>query len=205
LIRFKYFYSLLLNMAKLGSISNGWQAFVALVGSLLIGLGIVNAGTHFVTNSLAGTVIMFVLGVIILAVKELISEGYTPGKIGLSDKAQAWIVFGSFILIAIGGVSVPAGLGTDVAIILVLVGSLGLAFKEWATGSIAISDLGLTDEQQSFLVLLSSLLVGIGGMMSATNVGGNLWYGLIVSIIGAIGLGMKEFFGTYEAQPAQKS
>jgi len=194
-------------MTKLGSIGNGWQAFVALVGSLLIGLGIVNAGTHFVTNSLAGTVIMFILGVIILAVKELISEGYTPGKIGLSDKAQAWLVFGSFILIAIGGISVPAGLGTDVAIILVLLGSLGLAFKEWATGSITISDLGLTDEQQSFLVLLSSLLVGIGGMMSATDVGGNLWYGLIVSIIGAIGLGMKEFFGTYEAQtqPTQKS
>jgi hypothetical protein len=197
-------------MAKLGSIGNGWQAFVALVGSLLIGLGIVNAGTNFVTQSLAGTVIMFVLGVIILAVKELISEGYTAGKIGLSDKAQAWIVFGSFILIAIGGISVPAGLGTDVAIILVLLGSLGLAFKEWATGSITISDLGLTDEQQSFLVFLSSLLVGIGGMMSATDVGGNLWYGLIVSIIGAIGLGMKEFFGTYEeqttqAQPAQKS
>jgi len=187
-------------MAKLGSISNGWQAFVALVGSLLIGLGIVNAGTHFVTHSLAGTVIMFVLGVIILAVKELISEGYTPGKIGLSDKAQAWLVFGSFILIAVGGVSVPAGLGTDVAIILVLIGSLGLAFKEWATGSITISDLGLTDEQQSFLVLLSSLLVGIGGMMSATDVGGNLWYGLIVSIIGAIGLGMKEFFGTYQSK-----
>ena len=194
-------------MTKLGSIGNGWQAFVALVGSLLIGLGIVNAGTHFVTNSLAGTVIMFVLGIIILAIKELISEGYTPGKIGLSDKAQAWLVFGSFILIAIGGISVPAGLGTDVAIILVLLGSLGLAFKEWATGSITISDLGLTDEQQSFLVLLSSLLVGIGGMMSATDVGGNLWYGLIVSIIGAIGLGMKEFFGTYEAQaqPTQKS
>jgi len=187
-------------MAKLGSISNGWQAFVALVGSLLIGLGIVNAGTHFVTHSLAGTVIMFVLGVIILAVKELISEGYTPGKIGLSDKAQAWLVFGSFILIAIGGVSVPAGLGTDVAIILVLLGSLGLAFKEWATGSITISDLGLTDQQQSFLVLLSSLLVGIGGMMSAADVGGNLWYGLIVSIIGAIGLGMKEFFGTYQSK-----
>jgi hypothetical protein len=35
-------------------------------------------------------------------------------------------------------------------------------------------------------------------MMSASDVGGNLWYGLIVSIIGAIGLGMKEFFGTYE-------
>jgi hypothetical protein len=136
--------------------------------------------------------------VIILAVKELISEGYTPGKIGLSDKAQAWLVFGSFILIAIGGISVPAGLGTDVAIILVLVGSLGLAFKEWATGSITISDLGLTDEQQSFLVFLSSLLVGIGGMMSAGGVGGNLWYGFILAIIGAIGLGMKEFFGTYE-------
>jgi hypothetical protein len=110
-------------------------------------------------------------------------------------------------LIAIGGISVPAGLGTDVAIILVLLGSLGLAFKEWATGSITINDLGLTDEQQSFLVFLSSLLVGIGGMMSATDVGGNLWYGFILAIIGAIGLGMKEFFGTYEtqAQPAQKS
>jgi len=185
-------------MAKLGSISNGWQAFVAFVGSLLIGLGIVNAGTHFVTHSLAGTVIMFVLGMIVLALKELISEGYTAGKIGLSDKAQAWLVFGSFILIAIAGISVPAGLGTDIAIILALIGTLGLAFKEWATGSITISDLGLTDQQQSFLVFLSSLLVGIGGMMSVGDVGGNIWYGFILSIIGAIGLGIKEFFGTYE-------
>jgi len=79
-----------------------------------------------------------------------------------------------------------------------LIGTLGLAFKEWATGSITISDLGLTDQQQSFLVFLSSLLVGIGGMMSVGDVGGNIWYGFILSIIGAIGLGIKEFFGTYE-------
>jgi len=175
---------------KLGNIGQGVISFL---GVLLIGLGIINAGTPIVIHSAIAIAIMLFLGIVLLVIKELISVGYTAGKIGLSDKAQAWIVFFSFILIVIGGISIPAGLGTDIALIFVLLGSLGVAFKEWATGSITIKDLGLTDGQQSFLVFLSSLLISIGGLISVSNP-----YWLFIAVIGAIGMGIKEFMGTYQ-------
>ena len=190
---------------KLG---NGGQGIMALLGALLIGLGIVNAGTSVVIHSIIGTAVLFILGVILLIVKELYSAGYTAGKVGLSDKAQAWIVFISFIFIAVGGISIPAGFGNEYGLdlILMVLGALGLAFKEWATGNITINDLGLTDNQQGFVVMLSSILVGIGGVMSAGNVGGNPFFGFIVAVIGAIGMAIKEFIGTYQPQPQpQKS
>jgi len=49
---------------------------------------------------------------------------------GLTDHQQAWIVLASAVLIAVGGVSVPAGLPTWVSLLFSLVGAAGFAVKE---------------------------------------------------------------------------
>jgi len=54
----------------------------------------------------------------------------TRGSFGLTDGQQAWIVLGSAILIAVGGVSVPAGFPTWVSLFFSLIGAAGFAVKE---------------------------------------------------------------------------
>jgi Flp pilus assembly protein TadB len=51
-------------------------------------------------------------------------------SIGLSDQMQALIVLVSAVLIAVGGVSVPAGLPTWVSLFFSLIGAAGLGIKE---------------------------------------------------------------------------
>jgi hypothetical protein len=49
---------------------------------------------------------------------------------GLTDNQQAWIVLVSAVLIAVGAVSIPAGLPTWVGLLTSLAGAVGLGLKE---------------------------------------------------------------------------
>lgn len=51
---------------------------------------------------------------------------------GLSDKQQAIVSLVSAILIALAGVSIPAGLPLWVALVFALLGAIGFALKEYA-------------------------------------------------------------------------
>jgi hypothetical protein len=54
----------------------------------------------------------------------------SQNPLGLTDLQQACIVLGSAILIAVGGISIPAGLPTWVGLLFSLIGAAGLALKE---------------------------------------------------------------------------
>lgn len=54
--------------------------------------------------------------------------------------------------------------------------------------------MGLTDSQQGALVLVSMILIVIGGV--SVPLGVNLYVGLVLAIIGAIGMAIKEWLGT---------
>ena len=57
--------------------------------------------------------------------------------------------------------------------------------------------MGLSDKVQSLLVVVSSVLIAIGSIQTASTLN-DPYFGIIIVILGAIGFGIKESFGIKE-------
>lgn len=115
--------------------------------------------------------------------------------------ARIYLALLGLVLVTVGGISVaspPAALtqvAQTIGAILILLGASGFALVA-TFGAPAIS--GLTDEQQAALTFVAYLTTSLG----AINVtllglsGSGLWYAsLILAILGAIGIALKEAIG----------
>jgi hypothetical protein len=127
-----------------------------------------------------------------------------------ASSARVYLALLGLILVAVGGVSIvspPASLTSvaqTVGGVLAVVGVLGLAL----TATFGSTVTGLTDNQQAALTFVAYIATGLGSVNTAILgfSGSSLWYvSLVVAILGAAGLALKEALGIPVTTAVSKS
>jgi hypothetical protein len=123
-----------------------------------------------------------------------------------STGARVYLVLLALILIAVGGVSVATppptltGVAQVVSVVLIIFGAIGLGM----TAAFGTSVSGLTNTQQAYLLVISIVATSVGGMNTTVFAisASSLWIlQLALSILGVIGLAIKEALGTIPPPP----
>jgi len=100
---------------------------------------------------------------------------------------HTYLVITGFVLIAIAGVNIPdANLKSILVILGVIGGLLIFAFEPDAVG--------LSNSQQALLSTISMILIVVGGISLSSGL--PWYYSVIISLIGAVGIGIKEALGS---------
>jgi hypothetical protein len=115
--------------------------------------------------------------------------------------ARIYLAILGLVLVTVGGISVAspptqlAGVAQTVGALLIFFGAIGLALTA-TFGAPSVS--GLTNGQQAALTFVAYLTTSFGSINVALLgfTGSSLWYAsLILAILGAIGLALKEAIG----------
>jgi peptidoglycan/LPS O-acetylase OafA/YrhL len=100
---------------------------------------------------------------------------------------HTYLVITGFVLIAIAGVNIPdANLKPILVILGVIGGLLIFAFEPDAVG--------LSNSQQALLSTISMILIVVGGISLPSGL--PWYYSVIISLLGAVGIGIKEALGS---------
>ncbi len=107
---------------------------------------------------------------------------------GLSDHVQALLMVAAFTLIAVGAIMVPSGF-PELGTVVLFLGILGAGLKE-VLGSSGKGK--LTDNEQAGLMIFSVAAIATGALSFPVHP----LLGLVVLIVGAAGVGVKEYLGS---------
>jgi hypothetical protein len=114
----------------------------------------------------------------------------------LSDKAQSAIVLVSLVLMAVGALTTNYGNST-IGVILGIVGIFGMGIKQALGSASSPIPTGLTNAQQALVTLMGIAFYTAGSVVAP--LGAPIYISLALQIIGAVGLAIKEWLGTWSS------